>query len=325
MRRLYDVPARLDSRGAALNRDRGIGLILVLLILALLSLLVAAMLTAVTVEVRIGDNYRTETQLLYLTEAGIEDGREQLKGDPILPGATPFIKDKPLLDTTGREVGRYSVTLVRADPLTLRSVGKLGASLKTIESRLRPGGVPHLAAGITLSGEGLPGGNVDPDTETPQALERIVESIRQNAGEVHVPAVGGVFNLGAVGDANDYRVVVVDGDCDLGNAEGYGVLLVRGNLTLYGTVSWKGQILAIGQGVVRAQPGTVARLSGAVFLARTRANDRSPLIPLGTLLDSRGPITLDLQFGSVSLDPSLEENERAGKQLPYVLTSYREY
>jgi len=300
-------------------------LILVLLILALLSLLVAAMLTAVTVEVRIGDNYRTETQLLYLTEAGMEDGREQLKGDPVIPGATPFINDKRLLDTTGREVGRYSVTLVRADPLTLRSVGKLGTSLKTIESRLRPGGVPHLAAGITLNEEGLPGGNVDPDTETPQALERIVEGIRQNSDEVHVPAVGVVFNLGAVGGANDYRVVVVDGDCDFGNAEGYGVLLVRGNLTLYGTVSWKGQILAIGQGVVRAQLGTVARLSGAVFLARTRANDRSPSIPLGTLLDSKGPITIDLQFGSVSLDPSLEENERASKELPYVLTSYREY
>src|SRR5262245_9471081 len=124
--------------------EKGIGLVLALMILALLSMLVAAMLTAVTVEVWIGGNYRTETQLVYLTEAGIEDGREAMRLNPVTPSSAPFMESKPLLDTTGREAGRYSVTLVRATPLTLRSSGVIGTARKTIDVQLRKSGFPWL-------------------------------------------------------------------------------------------------------------------------------------------------------------------------------------
>ena len=82
------------------DSERGIGLILALIVLALLSLLVAAMLTAVSVEVWIGDNFTRETQLVYLAEAGIEEGREQLQEASLVPSPVPFIKDETLLDTT---------------------------------------------------------------------------------------------------------------------------------------------------------------------------------------------------------------------------------
>jgi hypothetical protein len=119
------------------DSGKGIGLVLALIILALLSLLVAAMLTAVTVEVWISDNYRTESQLVYLAEAGIEEGREAIRSTPIPPFGIPFIEEKTLLDTTGGPAGRYSVTVVRHNPLTLRSEAAIGTARKTIDVRLR--------------------------------------------------------------------------------------------------------------------------------------------------------------------------------------------
>jgi len=131
--------------------ERGIGLILALIVLALLSLLVAAMLTAVSVEVWIGDNFTRETQLVYLAEAGIEEGREHLQKASLVPAPVPFIKDATLLDTNGRQAGRYSVTLLRSDPLTLRSAGSIGSARRTIEVRLKRSGFPVLPDAVTLN------------------------------------------------------------------------------------------------------------------------------------------------------------------------------
>src|SRR5688572_5234020 len=132
--------------------ESGVGLILALILLALMTMLVGAMLTAVTVEVWIGNNYRSETQLVYLAEAGIEDGRDALMSDPILPSSThPFIESRPLLDTTGRPAGRYTVSLVRNDPPTLRSTGQLGLAQKTVEVRLKKAGFPSVMQAVTLN------------------------------------------------------------------------------------------------------------------------------------------------------------------------------
>ena len=313
------------------DSQKGLGLILALLILCLLSLLAAGLATAVTVDAWIGDNYRTETQLLYLTEAGIEEGRDALltaSPAPPVPSAVPFIQDRPLLDTTGRPAGRYSVTLVRSNPLTLRSAGMLGTGSKTIEVRLQKSGFPRPADAITLNEDvPLPDG-VDPQLGTPLGLERIVRGISRNATDVYTPAWGEVVSLGSIGSPADYRVVVVDGDCEFGNASGRGILLVRGELTVYGSFSWNGLILVIGQGVLRSSgmpTAPTAWMSGGVFLARTRAADRSSANPLGTILERRGAVTLDLPAGSVTIERSESEVELANRRFPYVATSYREY
>jgi hypothetical protein len=196
------------------DSEKGIGLVLALMILAFLSMLVAAMLTAVTVEVWIGDNYRSATQLVYLTEAGIEDGREAIRSAPIPPSGAPFIQNNPLLDTTGREAGRYSVTLVRHDPLTLRSEGAIGAARKTIEVRLKKSGFPWLPQAITLNEDTpLPAG-FDTRLETPAGLEVIVERIARHATDIHRPGFGEIVNIGSVGSPSDYQVIVIDGDAD---------------------------------------------------------------------------------------------------------------
>ena len=117
------VKATLKKEVQCIARREVSDLILALIILALLSLLVAAMLTAVTVEVWIGDNFARETQLVYLAEAGIEEGREQLQTIRWFARPSHSSRMRRCSTPRGREAGRYSVTLLRSDPLTLRSAG----------------------------------------------------------------------------------------------------------------------------------------------------------------------------------------------------------
>ena len=154
-------------------------------------------------------------------------------------------------------------------------------------------------------------------------MERIVEGILRHATDVYRPASGDAVNLGPIGSPSDYRIVVVEGDGQFSHTSGYGLLLVRGELEMSGTVSWNGLILVIGQGVMRASERTAAGISGAVFLTRTRADDRTPQ-SAGNAAGERGPVTFDLAGG---LDRSRKrgEIERANQRFPYVPTRYREY
>jgi hypothetical protein len=177
--------------------------------------------------------------------------------------------------------------------MTLRSAGAIGAARKTIDVRLEKAGFPPPANAITLNEDvSIPG--LDPRLETPQGAERIVEGILRNATDVYTPGWDQAVRLGAIGSPSDYRIVVVDGNCEFGDGAGYGILLVRGELTVYGSFSWNGLILVIGQGVVRSLGTPTAWISGALFLTRTHAADRALDNPLGTLLDQRGLVTLDL-------------------------------
>ncbi|HET9217483.1 MAG TPA: pilus assembly PilX N-terminal domain-containing protein [Terriglobia bacterium] len=300
----------------------GIGLILALMILAVLSMLIGAMLTAATVEMWIGNNFRTESRLVYLTEAGIEDGRDMIRLDSVEPSPMPFI-ERTLRDTSGRPAGNYAVTLVRSSPLTLRSAGEIGSARKTIEVRLKKSGFPALSQAITLN-EDVPS-PPGADLNEPAPLEGLVEGIRRHADEVHSPPPATVVRLGTIGSASDYRVVVVDGNAAIGDAGGHGLLVVRGELELQGTVFWNGLIVVVGQGVLRASASSVVSISGAVFLSRTREDDRSETNPLGTLLPRRGPVTLDLSAVTTTIAWSAQEQELANRRFPFIPITWREY
>jgi len=303
----------------------GFGLILALIMLALISLLAAGLLTAMTTETRIADNYRTELQLVYLTEAGVEDGREALRAISALTAPLALTSNKALIDMKGREAGRYSATLIRTNPLTLRSVGAIGAARKTIEVRLKKSGFPSVHDAITLDEDRpLPEG-MDTQLSSTSGLERIVQGIVRNATDTFRPEWGETIQLGTIGAADDYRVVTVDGDCEFRNGSGYGVLLVRGELTVSGTFSWNGLVLAIGQGVVRSPDDAVGAISGALFVARTRDTDRTAERPLGSVLDQRGSVTLNLPPGSVTVEYSPPQMDSANRHFPYVVTTYKEF
>ena len=71
---------------------------------------------------------------------------------------------------------------------------------------------------------------LDPRLRTPVRLERIVDSIIENASDRSSPGWSGTTVLGNMGTSSDYRVVVVNGNCVLGSGTGFGILLVRGKL-----------------------------------------------------------------------------------------------
>jgi hypothetical protein len=59
--------------------DSGMALVTSLLILSFLTVVGAAMLSSSRIDVLIADNYRTNTQLTFLAEAGLDSGRESLR------------------------------------------------------------------------------------------------------------------------------------------------------------------------------------------------------------------------------------------------------
>ncbi len=70
----------LGTRGyRTVKSQKGMALITALMLLAFLTIIGGALLTATTIDVKIGNNYKTNTQLLFLAEAGIEAARETLR------------------------------------------------------------------------------------------------------------------------------------------------------------------------------------------------------------------------------------------------------
>jgi Tfp pilus assembly protein PilX len=420
-----------------MNSQRGSALVMALMMLTFLMILGSALLTSVTLDVAIGENYRSETQLLYLAETGIEEARSLLRNSSMTPsellyaasgtdgvlsgsrdletllGATddvPFINggDRSIarlaIDTSGKPAGRYYVFL-RNDAadgmtsltdsnkvLTLLSVALLGNSVKVLEVTVRRWQFPQLPATLVLVGSPLlftpagsssgisgiditargddrraigvqaapnqtsilasipdanefqyPGrGNPSPppadvgviDTlldsrlRTPFRLERLVDSIVENATDRIRPGWGGTTSLGNMGTSSDYRVVVVDGNCVLGSITGFGILLVRGNLSLTGSFRWNGLVLAIGQGSI-ASAGTVSgTISGGVVVARTRADDRNPANELGTILATPGRVDVDFSGSGSSLqleNPGAAGMDLVNQKFPYLPIAIREY
>jgi len=382
----------------------------------------SALLTSVTLDVAIGENYRNETQLLYLAESGIEDARQVLRDSNVTlsqrlaaaAGADGVLSsfedldallnnsdDIPLLnggnrttgklltDTSGRDAGRYFV-FMRNDPadgvsstsdtnqiVTLRSVAVLGNSRKSLDVMLMKWRFSNLPATVVLDGspvtfvppepgseisgrdasakgddrhamavlsaadramvpanitdvallDGSDGMLMDPRLTTTSGIERIVGTIVSNATDVMNPGANGRAVVGNVGNTEDYRVLVVNGDCELNSGAGYGILLVRGNLNLSGNFRWNGLILVIGQGQIDwLQPG-YGEISGLVFVARTRAGDRSPTNELGTLLQQRGPVSVNLSASGSNLhlqNPGAGVLGLANQKFPFVPISIRE-
>src|SRR6476659_6280752 len=68
-----------------MKSDHGVALILALLVLSFLTIIGSALLTTTAIDIWISDNYKSATQNLYLTETGIEQGREILRSS----GSTP--------------------------------------------------------------------------------------------------------------------------------------------------------------------------------------------------------------------------------------------
>ncbi len=399
-----------------MKRERGAALILTVIMLALLMALGAALLSSVALEVAIGENYRTETQLLYLAETGVVEARGVLRTASSTPSEmlmaaagvdrilsvsrdldtllnasddVPLIhggnrtSGKILADTSGQPAGRYFV-YIRNDSaegisslvdsnriLTLLSVGVLGNSRKVLEATMMKWRFPAIPSSLVLdgtpvtfipnssseiSGQDLSGGNggrfgigvlteqdavavgsgdvhvvdsvLDPRLRTPSMIERLIQTVLESSTDTWNPGPAGLTTLGNVGNAADNRIVVVNGDCELNSGSGFGTLLVRGNLWMKGSYMWNGLILVIGQGSVSWSGPGAMQISGEMFVARTRANDRGPSNELGTVLASRGPVVLDLSLAGTQFqltNPGNSAIVEAQQKFQYVSIAFREY
>jgi hypothetical protein len=421
----------------SMNLQRGSALVLALMLLTFLMILGTALLTSVTLDVAIGENYRSETQLLYLAETGIGEARNLLRDSSMTPSlllrsaagadgllsasrdldtllqATddiPFINGgarsmpRIAIDTSGKPAGRYYVFL-RNDSadgmtsltdsnkvLTLLSVAMLGDSRKVLEVKLRKWQVPKLPASLVMSGApvrflpadlhseisgiditangddrrsigvrtvpdqatilaSIPAGTeilysgrgnptpppadvgvidaqLDPRLRTPGNLERAVERIVENASDLRSPGWNGTTLVGNIGTAGDYRIVVVNGNCVLGPGTGFGILLVRGNLSVTGNLRWNGIVLVIGQGSMDTIGTANGIISGGVFVARTRAADRTSANELGTILATPGPVNVDFSGSGNSLkieNPGAAALDLVNQRFPYLPIAIREY
>ncbi len=277
-----------------MTSQRGVALILALLVLAFLTVLGGALLTTSTIDILVSDNYKTAVQSLYLAEAGIDEGRELLRAstnsinqllttaagpNAVLSNATdlatllasddqPLVPSAPslrtigqaLTDSSGQIIGRYHLWLrndnadlksSRIDSnqvLTLLSVGTTGNAEKVIEVTVRK-------AGIALD---------DPALTTPAGLEEVVTRITAHATDVYSPPPQIPLTLGNYGSPANYRVLVVNGDVNLGWGTGYGILLARGDVNVTGSFEWNGLIFMIGDGTLHWDTDE-GRINGGFF------------------------------------------------------------
>jgi Tfp pilus assembly protein PilX len=251
------------------EKDCGVALILALLVLSFLTVLGTAILTTSTVDIWISDNYKSATQSLYLAEAGIDDGREMLRASGrSLTEWLSLSSDGPLIPSQGS--GSYEVRIRNDNAdgpasltdtnevVTLISTGYVNGSRKTIEASIQKGKFPEDPGDLRLA--------------SVIGLENLAGSIRRNANEVFSGP-----DLRDMGAPGDYRVVVVEGDLELGPGTGYGLLLVRGDLTVAGDIVWNGLLAVIGKGIVVWGPGVSGTVNGGLFIAKTKADDGSLL------------------------------------------------
>src|SRR5207302_287803 len=133
----------------SMKGNGGVALIFALVVLAFITSVSGALLTTATIDIWISDNHKAAIQSLYLAEAGIDQAREVLRtssstptelltsaagpdgqlltsadlatlldGDdqPLIP-SDPSLRPagQPLLDNSGRMIGRYYVCLRNGD------------------------------------------------------------------------------------------------------------------------------------------------------------------------------------------------------------------
>ena len=312
-----------------MKSDRGITLILALLVLSFLTVIGCALLTTAAIDLWISDNYKSATQNLYLAEAGMDQAREMLRtsgstptqllttaagadgqlmtavdlptllasdDQPLIPAATSLrATGQPLIDSSGRTIGYFYVWLRNdsadgtSNPIDTNGVLRL-LSFGQI------GNTRKVIDVVVQKGRfpNLPGADTqtDPRLITVAGLEGLVAGITRNATDVYNPPNGVAQVVTDYGSPANYRVAVINGDTTLGPGSGYGILLARGAVTVGGSFTWNGLILIIGKGILTWNMGTTGVIQGGLFIAETLASNGSTLASPGNVTADLGPATI---------------------------------
>ena len=100
-------------------------------------------------------------------------------------------------------------------------------------------------------------------------LEALVDKIQRNAASVVAGGATGVD----VGSPGHEKIVVVNGNYTLSATDGAGILVVKGDLTFNGNISYTGAILVIGTGVMRRSGGGNGTIKGGIIVAKVVGPD----------------------------------------------------
>jgi len=312
-----------------MKSDRGIALILALLVLSFLTVIGCALLTTAAIDLWISENYKSSTQNLYLAEAGIDQAREILRtssstptallgaaagpnrkmqtqadlatlltsdDQPLLPGSASLRSSgQSLIDSSGRTVGHFYVWLRNDSADGISNTTDTNNVLRLL-SIGQIGSTKKVIEVVVQKGKfpALPGVDIQTDQRltTVTGLESLVASITKNANDVFTPVSGGTQTITNYGNPVNYRVAVINGDVALGPGTGYGILLARGTVAVVGNFTWNGLILIIGKGMLTWNTGTTGLVHGGVFVAQTLAPDGSRLASLGHITPDLSPATI---------------------------------
>jgi hypothetical protein len=146
----------------------------------------------------------------------------------------------------------------------------------------------YTGQGGTIPNVGYIGASIPPTLQKPSQVDALVQSITQYADSV-IPGPATGSNLPSGMSSSNLKTVVVNGDLDLTgwHNQGYGLLVVTGNLTFDPDASWYGIVLLIGQGYMTGSHAGSGQIVGGLFLAKTR-NTSGSLFPDPNLPNSNG-------------------------------------
>jgi len=137
----------------------------------------------------------------------------------------------------------------------------------------------YTGQGGIIPNVGYIGASIPPTLQKPSQVDALVQSITQYADSV-IPGPATGSNLPSGMSSSNLKTVVVNGDLDLTgwHNQGYGLLVVTGNLTYDPDASWYGIVLLIGQGYMTGSRAGSGQFVGGLFLAKTR-NTSGSLFP----------------------------------------------
>jgi hypothetical protein len=218
----------------------------------------------------------------------------------------------------------FRISGENADGAAVSAIGVFNAgSLAEVESAIPENRAnSFIGAGAAVPNVSDVHAESERSLKMPVALEKVVSNIETFATDVYSPG-SAPYALGSFGSPLDYRIAVVNGDCVLGAGTGYGILIVRGTLTIVDNFNWFGMILVIGQGIVQWSGGN-GQIEGAVFVARTRGIP-TPSDPSGAILQSHGAVQADFTGALGTVRYSSAQIAAARGRFPYSATSVREY
>lgn len=126
-----------------------------------------------------------------------------------------------------------------------------------------------------------------------------------------------------LGTSADPKVVVIDGDYTvLNGTSGAGILLVTGNLTLQGTITYDGMLLVLGKGDITRSGGGTGTISGGIFVANIAGPDGN----INTTADNTwGTPSWNTSGGGTSdVDYIYASNNTAIQLLPFIRKTWKQ-